>query len=250
MWDMKILKKSVIAFQLLTMGNLVAQTVVVNEDFTYDDGTLVGESGGIGFTEAWSVTTTNASGVLSEVDGGTLATNPDGLPGGFIDNDSIAERSFIGINGDSLEINLDYALISDTEGQYSFQFILLDSAGSEVFTAGITNDSYEISFAGGQTVTQGVDASPFNDTLTLSLDLASSSLGVDSAVFSSLDTTLTSNTSFDFTSGGTIQVVASDLDQNQIALDNITIATVPEPSSFFLVSCAALIPIFRRNRRS
>ena len=208
---MKILKKSVIALQLLTMGNLVAQTVVVNEDFTYPDGTLDGQNGGVGFTNAWSVTTTNASGVLSEVDGGTLATNPDGVAGGNIDNDSIAERSFTGINGDSLEINLDYALISDNEGQYSFQFILLDSAGSEVFTAGITNDSYEISFAGGQAVTQGVNANPFSDTLTLSLDLASSSLGVDSAVFSSLDTTLTSNTNFDFSLGGSIQVVASDL---------------------------------------
>jgi len=248
--NFNLLKKYPSTLALLLTSSVFCQaTVLVEEDFSYPDGDLAGQNGGSGFTTPWSITTTNSNDLLSNVLGEAASGNPNGAAG---NNDSTAERSFIAITDDTLGINLDYSLFFDNEGSYSYDFTLFDSNGTEVLTAGIVDDNYRVIFANGQSVSQNINNTPFNDTLDFTLDLSggSSTLEVDSAAFNTLDTNtpLTSATNFDFSTGGSIEINSALLDQNEISIDNILITSIPEPSSLMLISCSILLGISRRNR--
>ena len=249
---MKLKNKLTYAFGLIVLSiNCSSAAVIVQETFEYPDGNLNGQDGGIGFTAPWVVTTASSNNRLSTVQNEALFSNPNGSNGTNDDNASTAERAFTGFDSDIIQLELDYNLITDSEGVYQFNFTLLDTTGQEVFTAGITNDTYSVTFANGQSVSQNVNNSPFDDTLVINLDLSSaiSLLAVESSLpsLNTSGTPLTSNTSFDFSGGGQIQVSSLSLDQNQISIDNITLS-IPEPSTFILGISTVLFGLFQRKR--
>ena len=247
------LTKTLAIFCGMAFAGAASAAVLVSEDFAYSDGALAGNNGGTGFSGAWGAGDFTVAGekAYSNPSAGTQS--------------STQNRSLAGFSATTITLSLDYSVVANLEGSYDFHVVLLDSNGQTVFSVGNRNNQgasgeYYVARLGtnsagnAQTAYKLGATETFDDTMSVVFNISGTSLtaSVASSAFPAMDANLDRSdfaSAIDFSSGGTLRIEKSGLDQMQITVDNIQITDVPEPSTSMALLAFGGLALLRRRRR-
>ena len=244
-------------FASILVGSASA-AVVFSEDFSYADGDLIGKNGGTGFTSAW--TSSQATSGNIDVSSSAAHSNPNGTL-----QSAQVNRTFTGFTETKFIFKVDYDIIANTEGGYDFQVVLRDTNNKEIFSIGNRNNQgssgeYYVARlgSGGGAQTQiklgGSETFTTPDTLTVEGTISGTMITADitSTYFPAMNVTGlsrdTGGSAIDFSTGGTLRIQKSNLDNMQIAVDNIQLEAIPEPTTSVLSALGLLGFLIRRKR--
>lgn len=236
-----------------------ATTVVAYEGFNYSAGTMTGKNGGTGWTSSWTHTYTSGA----SQNASTTGLSYTGLS-------TVGGSMTWGSGGNGISENTRTLTLMNS-GVVYFQFL------SQLSNSGGGTPNIRLSNSGAQTGAFGGNGGTYSNFMSIldaSLSAASDGSSSTSASLSSLNLTIvridyTNNltsmwanpnlTTFDYDNPTSPNAVYANLAPvfNTISIysrsgsfDEITVMTIPEPSSLAFVGLAASFTLFHRRRRT